>query len=164
VTDISSEGSLPQLTDVLYLLTDSQDLLLLKIQSMRMEYTRSARSAPERAPSTVNATPSAERVSTDDNDAHAVRSTPAPASPVSNVTNRLPVVTVLPLGDTTLPETTTAESRTAESRTRINAHAEVFDPVDSAPSIPTDSANRSYNFFDELDERLADLEHPDAAS
>lgn len=161
MTDISSKESLPQLTDVLYLLTDSQELLLLKIQGMRMEYARSTRSAAERTPSTVNATPSTklELISTDDNAAHAVREKPGPASPSSNVTGPVPVMTVLPLDDLTLSETTTAETAT-----QITAHAAVSDLVDSAPSIPTDSANRSYNFFDDLDERLADLERPDTAS
>ena len=38
MTDISSKGLLPQLTDVLHALTDSHELLLLKLQSVRLEH------------------------------------------------------------------------------------------------------------------------------
>ena len=162
MTDTSPKGPLPQLTDVLYLLTDSQELLLSKIQSVRVECARSTHSAAQRTPPTVNATPSAELelMSTDDNAAAAVREKPAPPSPSSkspslNGTGRVPVVTVLPRDDLTLSETTT------ETETQITAHADLAEPV---PSVPTDSANRSYNFFDDLDKHLADLERPDTAS
>jgi hypothetical protein len=37
VTDTSSKGLLPQLTDVLYALTDSHELLLRKLQTVRLE-------------------------------------------------------------------------------------------------------------------------------
>ena len=38
VTDISSKGLLPQLTDVLHALTDSHELLLCKVRSVRLEH------------------------------------------------------------------------------------------------------------------------------
>jgi hypothetical protein len=140
VTDISSKGSLPQLTDVLYLLTDSQELVLLKVQSMRTEFARSIRTAAERTPFAVNASPS------------------------SDAASRVPVVAVLPPDNLTLSETATSGSATATTTaTLINACAEGSELVDSSPSITESSSNRSYNFFDELDQLLADLEGPDTA-
>jgi hypothetical protein len=157
VTDISSKGSLPQLTDLLYLLTDSQELLLLKIQSMRTEIARSTRS--EAVPTTanvVNVTPSIglEGVSKDETAAPAKREMKASASQSSSVTSAAPVVTVLPPLD----------DPTTETATLITTQTLGSDLAGSSPSITNSAADRNYNFFDDLDERLADLEGPDTAS
>ncbi len=163
MTDISSKGSIPQLTDVLYLLTDAQELLLLKIQRMRTEIAGSTRSgAVRRAANVINVTPSVglDEVSKDDTAALAKRAMPASASQISptsaessNVTSRVPAVTVLPLNDPT-----------TETATQTTTHTLGSDAVDSSPSNAHSAADRNYNFFDDLDERLADLEGPDTAS
>jgi hypothetical protein len=140
VTDISSKGSLPQVTDVLYLLTDSQELLLQRVQSMRTEIARSNPRVTEQAPSTVNASPS------------------------SNASSRVPVVPVSPSDGLTSSEPTAAERKTVYTRTLIDPPAENSQLVDSSPSITQSSSSRSYNFFDDLDALLAALEGPNTAS
>jgi hypothetical protein len=141
VTDTSSQGSLTQLTDVLYLLTDSQELLLQRVQAMRTEITRSVPTVTERTPSTLNASTSSIAVS---------RTPLVTVSPLNGITSSKP----------TNPEPKTVEAKTPEAKTPINPPSDV---VDSSPSTTQSSSIRSYNFFDDLDALLADLEGPDAA-
>ena len=139
MTEISSNGTPPKLTDVLYLLTDSQELLLQSVQNMRTEIARSVPTVTAHTPSTVNVSPS------------------------SNAAGRVPLVTVSPLDGLTSSEPTKTETKTVETKTPINPLVESSDLVDSSPSITQSSSNRSYNFFDDLDALLADLEGPDTA-
>lgn len=161
MTDISSKGSIPQLTDVLYLLTDSQELLLQKIRSMRTEITGSTRSeAVRRTANVANVTPSIgpKEMSTDHTPALPKREMPASASYPSNVSSA-PGVTILPVRDLTLRETAITERATP-----ANTNTPGSDAVDSSPSNASSTADRNYNFFDDLDERLADLGGPDTTS
>jgi hypothetical protein len=139
VTDISSKGSLPQITNVLYLLTDSQELLLQRVQNMRTEIARSILTVTAHTPYTVNASPS------------------------SNAAGRVPLVTVSPINGLRPSVPAKAETKTVETNTPINPPVESSDLVDSSTSIAQSSSNRSYNFFDDLDALLADLEGPDTA-
>jgi hypothetical protein len=180
VTDISSKGLFPQLTDLLDALSDSHELLLSRVRSVRLELehtcvaadviedspygrfvdvaglaptaaidTTPARSVPmdeiEPIESSTRSNRSACSVSgvSSDSEAsadHVMLEKPAPPRPAAeNVTSRHTVGTAVP------PRV----ARPSES------------PQAGVPEPTGDTPANKYNFFDELDSRLAHLEDPE---
>jgi hypothetical protein len=176
MADVSPKGLLPQLTDVMYALTESQKLLVGKLQRMRLEH-------PDDFPSViVEETHMEDSDSLDEQLGLVVSTTATPRLPIqaqqsiavdarepnlrtaseSNpgftmMAARLPHETPAPSSTATTGEATFEDVQDADS-------ADVTPPT-GTPAVPPDPtettpANRHYNFFDDLDARLAHLEEP----
>jgi hypothetical protein len=147
VTDFSSKGLLPQLTDVLHALGSSQALLLSKIQRVRVE-----RSETEEMGRYFRSIDGVEPVPQLHGDVPTVVQTSGIPEPLSHgnephvATPSAPVFTRLPDEGLAAP---TREMMTTESGPTADAGA--------------DQENRNYNFFDELDDKLAGLDKNRAA-
>ena len=181
VTEASPKESRPRLTDVLYLLTDSQELLLSKVQSMRMGYANASggmTSVDEHSLTALDASSGAhmrtsgscgtqrdeEGASQSSASSSPVSSSPvsSPAASSSDVMTDVPVMTASPeVSELGLHAPTAAVGETAS---KTNAHESVSEVAGTRPSAHNGSVDRSYNFFDDLDQRLADLGGPDQAS
>ncbi len=183
MTEISFKGLLPQLIDVLHALTEGQELLSRKIREARLEGTCDSSSVVERclqaepsdfaAPrSFVGTSPSAsigiDRESpTDDvepgggtttvngfgNGSLAEPNTGASAAPVC----------------ATIPEAAPPSSPPAATVTHAGTSADLLSETSARidwlnSTLPGEAtrapSNRDYNFFDELDARLADRQDP----
>ena len=199
VTDISAKMSLPQLTDVLHALADSHQLLLLKIQSLRMEHMGSETGyvaessrhverlqAVEPATSDLFAVTAAERGGDvpgapdvqiesglgSNRDAPRERETDsrvitheptrpdAPASIPTFVHSRVTnddapaqVATSTHVASTVEPATVTGPATPNEL-----SMASEPSPTAQVDAVGATSVDPGYNFFDELDDRLAKLE------
>jgi hypothetical protein len=174
-TDISSKGLLPQLIEVLHALTQGQELLSSKIRKAELEYARvpvvdrcpqAEASAIGITPAFVGARPNASRgirpePSIDggdlgagpiNGDGNVPRPGPSIASSEAHVNGTMPGSERLsdPLAASVMP---TGYPSERAART---------DRLDSArpDDTTTELLNRNYNFFDELDARLADLKGP----
>jgi hypothetical protein len=184
VADISSKGLLPQLTDVLHALTDSHELLLRKLQSVRLGHINVV-------PLVFEASPHAEFLD--------FASPPRPALINSKIDTTSDVHRALAIdaidestgltsrvrseSDVSVGITAATAQAHAETSVQLRPSAEAVTPcgdrgaavLAQAPTPPewplavhaasTDSESaRSYNFFDELDARLADLAHLESSS
>ena len=188
VTEISSKGLLPHLTDVLHALTDSQELLLRKLQSARLkqrhgdhssidesQYSRAVADAARRKPTFVQLTVTA--ATSDGHTAnHVLEETGQPIPTWSGPTefdathgatpeSAPDLVDTLSKADTTTPSSSAEEPLVAPSH-----HVE---PAPTRTSLPNaehsdaeanEPADRNYNFFDELDVKLTSLRNPESDS
>jgi hypothetical protein len=184
VKDISSKGLLPQLTDVLHALTDSHELLLFKLQSVRLGHLNAV-------PLEIEAFPHAEFLDfvdtrqsaladTKTGATHDVHRNPADTIESSTEATGRPFIAsdVSPRFAAAAaqadPETSAQPPATTEAVTpRVDIDAAVPAQAPTPPEWPlavqsdsngSESAKDSYNFFDELDARLADLGHPESGS
>lgn len=179
LSDISSKGLLPQLIDVLHALAEGQELLSRRIRDAKVDYARDSVPVVERCPraessdvatphSLVGASPAASigirsEAPTDKGDlgpgppsvnGYADGSSPEPSTGATAATVNLTVPEAAPPSNPPVAIVTPTDlSREAAARTDwLN------------PALPDDTAtealNRNYNFFDELDARLADLQDP----
>jgi ubiquitin len=179
VSDISSKGLLPQLIDVLHALTDGHESLARKVRDARLEYTRYSVPIVE---SGLQVEPADTRLSVGTS-AHAsigVRRKPATKKVVLDTGE----TSVNGFGNGHVPEPSNGASSVPVKATvpeavappdpaAIVSHAGTPAELSSEPSARTDGVNsarhgetttapvnRDYNFFDELDARLADRQDP----
>ena len=189
VTEMSSKGALPQLTDVLHALTESHELLLSKLQSVQLERASVVPILVEEFPhahfqdfvdpllpthvdAKIDATNDVHRefrvdqISESDSSTEQIRL----ASSESDVSPGLAAAS---------PQVTHSEA-SAQSRISVEVvtpgcdmHADVPAEGPTPPEWPrdlhtdqtgADSANRNYNFFDELDATLAHLKNPESGT
>jgi hypothetical protein len=182
-TDISAKGLLPQLIDLLHALTEAQEVLRRKVRDAGLEYTgrpaavdgRWAQTEPSDSAvpgSFLGASPNAavgirRELPTDDvevvagrtsvggfgNDPLPKPSIDASAAPVSATAPQATSPSSPPAVMAT-PAVTPADLSETSTRTdRLNSGM-------SGGETSTAPSNRDYNFFDELDARLADLQDP----
>jgi len=180
-TEISPKGLLPQLIDVLNALAEGQQLLSRKIRIAKLDYARDSAlvfdGSPEADPSDVAALRSfvgtnpaasngahresatdigdlgARQTSVNGNGSSPERSVGVSERPVNVEVPKTASLSTPPATVVTHADTRAANSGETSART---------DRLDSAPSDDTtaEPLNRDYNFFDELDARLADLQEP----
>ena len=188
--DVPSKGLLPQLIDVLHALTEGQELLSRKVRDARLEHACHSSLAAERRPDDTPSDFAAQHVlvGTSPIASLGIRQ----GTPKNNVELGAGPTSVNGNGNGngngSLPEPSTGISATPVSATvpvasspsnppaAIVTHAGTpADPssettrtdwLNSARPIETNTAplNRDYNYFDELDARLADLQGPAAPS
>ena len=190
LTDTSTKGLFPQLTEVLFALADSHARLLSKVQGLRLEQTGSAPSVVSFSDTPTHALiePLAR--------AHLSQRIDITTSPISVPPRQLPIdqtepidgpsrivaVQFDPMPDTKAnqhvqehgPESGVAspiaapagESEPSQPHSDMAGSAHTpphsgtpdrFETVGADPTLDT-SAGRDYNFFDDLDTRLAGLE------
>ncbi len=183
MTDISSKGLLPQLIDVLHALTEGQELLSRKVRDARLEQTCHSAPVVERCPQAEPsdfASPRSFEVASL-NASIGVRREP----PTDNVELGAGLTSVNGFGNGSLPEPSIGVSAAPASATipeaaspsnppaAIVTHAGTHADLSSETSARTNwlnsagpgetttaPANRDYNFFEELDAKLADLQDP----
>jgi hypothetical protein len=151
LTDISFKGLLPQLIDVLTALAEGQELLSRKIRDAKLAYSGDSNPVV--------------------NSMHAATSDiaiPDPLTGGTSFSSSLPIRAQSPTdqgdlgagrpsgngdgnGSSPRPSSGTDLSSAATART---------DWLNSSDDTGTDALNYNYNFFDELDARLADLHDP----
>jgi hypothetical protein len=191
VTEASTRGLFPQLTDVLHALTESHAMLLSKVQSLRDEHTNDAlpvvnvmagsadtsigkpvdlRPPPaveaETSPSSLeepraipvyelssSSSPSEITASVIDLTPHAAANDYADRDPDRLVTSARPIS-----GEIASPR----DRMDPVVSTQTHPQADRLEAVVSEPTH-AESENRNYNFFDELDARLAGLEDAESA-
>ena len=185
MTEISSQGLLPQLTDVLHVLTDSHELLRLKLQSVRLEYTNTEVSPRAQSRDEVDPRPAALGDPTTDTTS-AVRQPfkideiepgAAPGGSASSESDvRASFVAASTQSHMETPAQPLPPPEVVTPRGDVDdvLHAELptpgerplAAPADQSPADPTgaERANHNYNFFDELDARLGQLQDPDSGS
>ncbi len=190
MTDISSKGLLPQLTDVLHVFTDSHQLLLCKVRSVRLEHMSSWPLAVEKSlhtqfadfvdscPLALVATKTGTR--NDTYRAFGVDRTETgkgPSSPASSDSD-LSADLAPASAEVTHPKApvhwcTSTGTSTEIVTPRHDTDAAIPTQAPTPPEGPTsaladtnsaESANRNYNFFDDLDMRLAALNNPESGS
>jgi hypothetical protein len=186
VTDVPSKGLLPQLIDVLHALTEGQELLSLKVRDARLEHSRHMIPVIEGRSQTAHSDLAGSRtfVSTNHTATIGIRQDQPPtetaelgAGPTSangfgNGSLPRPIIGVSPAPvSVTVPE---AVAPPPNPPAAIVTHAGTGGDLSSETSVWTDrfidparpseatmaSLNHDYNFFDELDSRLADLQGP----
>ena len=181
--DISSKGLLPQLIDVLQALTEGQESLSRKVRDARLEYTCHPAPDVERYPqaepsdfvaprsfvvTSPNASIEIRRESPTDN--VELGAGPTSDNGVGNGSLSEPSIGVsaAPVS-VTVPEAASPSNPPAPIVTHAGTPADLSsemsartDRLNSARPGETTTAplNRDYNFFDELDARLADLQDP----
>jgi hypothetical protein len=182
VTDIPSKGLLPQLIDVLHALTEGQELLSSKVRDARLEHSCHSATVVERRPQAEPADDPSSRVSRSPDGSIGVHGSPPTsnieldAGPTSKIDGGGDASSPEPAGGTaTAPETAlipeTASRSDASETTATPSSMDAGTPseasarnngLNSAQPVETTKAslNRNYNFFDELDARLADLKDP----
>ncbi len=183
VTDISSKGLLPRLIDVLHALTEGQELLSRKVRDARLEYTCHSATVVERCSLAKPSDFAAPRsiVGTSPNASIGIRREPpadnvelgaGPTSANGFGNGSLPEASIgfsaAPVG-ATVPEAASPSNPPAAIVTHAGTPADLSsetsartDWLNSARPGETTTAplNRDYNFFDELDARLSDLQDP----
>jgi hypothetical protein len=191
VTDVSSKGLLPQLTDVLYALTESHERLLFKLQALRRVHNDgpigSGVLQSFRLGSTAAALPDlAERRTPDPlaemvdtaNGARGDLSVDALTSngvgtPILTEFDVRPAVGYGPEpqseGEATPPPPPASEAVGRQLGTDRAAPPDLLprpEGIQVELSGPTEegSADRNYNFFDELDARLTHIQDPEHGS
>ncbi len=186
MTDMSSKGLHPQLTDVLEALTNSHELLLLKLRSVRLELVHDGSAVISQLPLLTERFDSkgpgiAEAVAArpvtraeDKPDLPADADQPGPstdsresstgshphARPESDLDSHIEPVEFAAQNTAHAPASITTFTRRDEDH---DAPAGSPGTVESAqPSYLDESeanfANRNYNFFDDLDDQLAELD------
>ena len=183
VADFSSKGLLPQLIDVLHALTEGQELLSRKVREARLEHYRHTEPV---ADGRLQSEPShlltpRTFVGTDPHASIGTRREPRSdnmeidVGPTSvNDFGNGPWLDPS-IGASTAPVTSTDPEATSPPTppAAIVTYADTPADVPTEASVQTDwpdpappngtttaSLNRDYNFFDELDARLADLQNP----
>jgi len=178
VIDISSKGLLPQLIDVLHALTEGQELLSRKVRDARLEHACHSSTVVDRRPQAEPADDPSSRLSRSPDGSFGVHGGP----PMDNVELGAESTSIDCFANASLPEPSGRASENATDRKvaspsdtpeAIETHSGMPADTSSEPSARTDwlnsaqpgemttaSLNRDYNFFDELDARLADLEDP----
>jgi hypothetical protein len=185
LTDASTKGLFPQLTDVLYALAESHAMLLSKVRGLRLEQPNSAPSVSHLMEASANRLIGLSEV------LRLPELVDVKASPMLEASRTIPideaepgVILISSVGSEfdRLPEATTksdievqgADSRDTQLRSSTSegeptqgqidtvgsAHApNQPDPFDGAQSHAerAESEGRNYNYFDELDARLAGL-------
>jgi hypothetical protein len=182
VTDVSSKGLIPQLTDLLYALADSHELLLFKLQDVRRQrndagrmiidqpfHTESIDLADSRLPARVDTPALADTMTGEKNGAQHVtltdeiRRVPEPADLASTRSDVSPVVgddrTSRAQPETPSPSHAPSEIVMLRRDRDTGTPAQPLTPPEPSADVGrqrTDgaSADRNYNFFDELDARL----------
>jgi hypothetical protein len=177
VTDVSTKGLLPQLTDVLRALTDSHALLLSKIQNVRLEqisavypvvevhgeFSRSQVDLPTQSIVSTTTSPIIEVPEAVRHEA----GTGASSSQIDSSEFEMSSGAHLAATDDTdhmmtSPSPAAAEVATPHDDSVPSVSAGWALPPDEReaqqePATDVDSENRDYNFFDELDARIAGL-------
>jgi hypothetical protein len=182
VTDFSSKGLLPQLIDVLHALTEGQDLLSRKVREARLEHYRHTDPVVEGSvqtePSNPLAPPTVVGTGPDGSigsrrelppDNMEIGGGPASVNDFGNGPWPEPGIgaSAVPVSST-IPETSSLSNPPTTMVTFEDAPADVPNetsvqtdwPAAPPSETTTASLNRDYNFFDELDARLADLQNP----
>lgn len=191
VTDVvSSKGLLPQLTYVLHALTDSHELLLCKVRSVRLEHMSTVPlvleafphaqfvdfvdSCPLRRVETTTGTAKDTHRAFSFDEVDTSTGSTKPASSDSDLSPGLVAASAEstyrePPAPSCASSCTSTEVVTPDHDMDTGVRAETPTP----PREPTtaladqtgaDSASCNYNFFDELDARLAHLENPETGS
>ena len=167
MTDVPTKGLLPQLTDVLQELTDSHELLLFTLRSVRVEYAAVFQWADE------HETPHTEFIDVADPRPRAV--VKAPTATASNPHGTVPSAKsqsayLMRAEGLALVDTTATTSIPAEDEIRLVETHAVYPTAHARPEASSvvqaehaddESANRDYNYFDELDTRLVHLRQAD---
>lgn len=137
-----SSESIPDLTDVLHALTGCNELLMSKVRDVRREH-------PDAVGTTGEVSPHVEFLEIPDQR--------LPAHPGPHITSVAPQARAAEGMDTGTPE---MDADTVREPAMQDVVGEVRHPE------PTegDSPDRNYNFFDDLDTRLAHLEPPATGS
>jgi hypothetical protein len=183
LTDTSTKGLFPQLTEVLFALADSHARLLSKVQGLRLEQTGSAPSVLSFSDTPTHALiePLA--------GAHLSQRIDMTTSPISDPPRQLPIDQTEPIDEPSRmvaaqfdsiadtkanqhvqehgPESVVASGESEPPQSHIDmagsAHTpphsgplDRFETVEADPTRET-SAERDYNFFDDLDTRLSGL-------
>ena len=177
MTDASTRGLLPQLTEVVRALSDSHALLLSKIQTVRLEQISAAYPAAEMLGETSERRMDQRTQSLVDTTTSPIMEVPG-AAQAYEMESGASSGRIVSSGFQTSPDHPIAATDAADHTVMSPAPpAEIATPRDdlvasvSVPSSlvpdgreaeqpdPTDaeSENRNYNFFDELDARLAGL-------
>ena len=181
--DISSKGLLPQLIEVLHALIEGQDSLSRKVRDTRFEYTCHLTPGDERCPQAESSDLAApcSFVGTSPNgsievpreyppDSVELGAGPTSGNGVGNGSLPEPSegVSAAPVS-ATVPEAASPSNplgvTVTHACTPADRSSEMPAPTDRPNSArPIESAtaplNRDYNFFDELDARLANLQDP----
>jgi hypothetical protein len=188
MTDVSTKGLLPQLTDVLHALADSHALLLSKIQSVRLEHISADYSEVEMIEESSGAALG------DEVDLVSPTLVDQKTSPKLEVPGAIPIDEVESSRSSnriassefeTSPSRAVAATDQADqvatspspaSAEMVTPHGDLVATVSTqTPSLPdgseaqhvdpagAGSENRNYNFFDELDARLAGLGDAESA-
>jgi hypothetical protein len=185
VTDTSTQGLLPQLTDVLRALTDSHVLLLSKIQTVRLEQISAAYPVVEmlgqtseppvdlRAQSVVDTTTSPVMEVPDAVQIYEVESSASSSGIESSEieTRPTPPVVAAHAADHMVMSQPPAPAEIATSQDNLVPSVSVPSPsppldqrkAEQADPTDAESENRNYNFFDDLDARLAGLGDAESA-
>jgi hypothetical protein len=156
VTDISSKGLLPQLIDVLRALAEGQDLLVRKIRDANLENSYSSVHVVDRYP----------QAEVDNGESRG----PTSAICSENGSSYEPGIKATGgRGPATAPGGPPLPNPLTETRTDVGPPADLSSemsprteglnsarPGDTTTGMGT--GNHNYNFFDELDARLADLQ------
>jgi len=178
-TDISAKGLLPQLIDLLHALTEAQEMLSRRVRDAGLEHTRRPAAVDERLAQTDSAIPGffvgassdaavgiRRQPPMDDVEVGAGQTTaggpgdgPLPNPKVDG--SAAPVRATPPQATSSSPPSGTANPAVMpddlhETSTRTDGINSVI-PGGETSTVPS---NRDYNFFDELDARLADLQDP----
>ena len=179
VTDVSSNGLIPQLTGLLHALTDSHELLLGKLRAVRREHDGAGRLVIDRpvhseSLALVDARPPAlvEPKTEKTNGQHgifligrtALRKEPDWLALDEPKVGPDVAAQHVRLAHPTKPAPSGATSQIVTPRPDMDAGlpAQAANPSPALEPDPSDagSAHRSYNFFDELDARLIHLRDP----
>lgn len=175
MTDSSSTALLPQLTDLLRALTDSQELLLTRVRSVRqlsamplvVENPKVEFLQPVdlRLPAAVAPT-----TTKDEHRAHPLNEIESstgprwltPSEPDVNPSVAATTTSQITWQESPVPTCATTGASTSALETNLALPAQAPAPPESrlishADTTDADSVNRNYNFFDELDAKLARL-------
>jgi len=177
MSDVPSEGLLPQLIDLLYALTEGQKLLSSKVRDARVEHTRRSTSLVERQNDSfddLGASGTASRnallttrESPTDNDAwDAGQTSPNAFSNGSPPEPNMGVITAP--ANAMVPEersssdppavTVTHAGPAGDPSSETHVQTDRLDPAHLDGEETAAPLNRDYNFFDDLDARLAGLD------
>ncbi len=188
MTDTSAKGLLPQLTEVLYALSDSHELLLRKLQSVRLEHmggdhlsieesprAQALADAEQRGPAlvemTIDATTDASRASPSDEIGETTQLTPTWLGPTEfDSSSGVTAESVTGQIDTSVPPGSVTEADVLVPSHERDAAATSQAPIPTEPSTAhsdppaAEPTQRNYNFFDDLDVRLTSLTNPESES
>jgi hypothetical protein len=191
VTEASTRGLFPQLTDVLHALTESHAMLLSKVQRLRDEHTNAAllvvnaiaatadtstgRPVDLRPPPAVEAETSP--ISLEEPRTIPVYELSSSSSPNEIISSVIDLTPHLAANDCADPDTDRLVASPRPTSDEIASPRDRMDPLVSSQTHPqadrleaevsepthAESENRNYNFFDELDARLAGLGDAESA-
>lgn len=180
VSDPPSKGLLPQLIDVLHALTEGQELLSRRVREARLDHNGDSGPVVERCgqaepsdagspPSFVGSNPNASIEIRQERTSNTAELVAGPISPndSGNGSSPEPSISAYAASVSAPVLEAAAPSSPPPAMTDVGTPADLSsepsdptDRIDSAPPVETTTAslNRDYNFFDELDSRLADLQ------